>query len=210
VDPVRQAFCNFFVAADHTLVSPASLLPAGDATLLFTNAGMNQFKDVFLGFETRSYTRALSVQPCMRVGGKHNDLDEVGKDGRHLTWFEMLGNWSFGDYGKEGAIRFAWDFVTNHLPLDTQRIYVSVYKHDDESYALWKKIANLPDHRIVRLGDIEAGDEENFWSMGPVGPCGRCTELYYDQGEDRFGPDVVGGNGLGTCGGPDRGQNQRV
>ncbi|MFM7631612.1 MAG: alanine--tRNA ligase [Alphaproteobacteria bacterium] len=193
MDPVRQAFCDFFVASGHTLVPPASLLPAGDATLLFTNAGMNQFKDVFLGFETRSYTRAISVQPCMRVGGKHNDLDEVGKDGRHLTWFEMLGNWSFGDYGKEGAIRFAWDFVTRHLPLDTQRIYVSVYKNDDESYALWKKIANLPDHRIVRLGDIEAGDEENFWSMGPVGPCGRCTELYYDQGEDRFGPDVVGG-----------------
>ena len=193
MDPVRQAFCDFFVQANHTLVPPASLLPAGDATLLFTNAGMNQFKDVFLGFETRSYTRAISVQPCMRVGGKHNDLDEVGKDGRHLTWFEMLGNWSFGDYGKEDAIRLAWDFVTKHLPLDTQRIYVSVYKNDDESYALWKNIANLPDHRIVRLGDIEAGDEENFWSMGPVGPCGRCTELYYDQGEDRFGPDVVGG-----------------
>ena len=194
MDPVRQAFCDFFINSGHTLVAPASLSPAGDATLLFTNAGMNQFKDVFLGFETRDYTRAISVQPCMRVGGKHNDLDEVGKDGRHLTMFEMLGNWSFGDYGKEDAIKFAWDFVTQKLPLDHSRIYVSVYKNDDESYNLWKKIAGLPDHRIVRLGDIENGDEENFWSMGPVGPCGRCTELYYDQGEEHFGDDTVGGN----------------
>jgi alanyl-tRNA synthetase len=129
----------------------------------------------------------------MRVGGKHKDLDEVGRDGRHLTWFEMLGNWSFGDYGKAGAIEFAWEYTTQHLGLDTSKIHISVYKNDDEAWNLWKKIAGLPDSQMVRLGDIDKGDEENFWSMGPVGPCGRCTELYYDQGEELFGHDVVGG-----------------
>ncbi|MFN5609513.1 MAG: alanine--tRNA ligase [Holosporales bacterium] len=190
---VRNSFIRFFKEHGHTLVAPSPIIPADDPTLLFTNAGMNQFKDVLLGKEKRAYTRAISVQPCMRVGGKHNDLDEVGRDGRHLTWFEMLGNWSFGDYGKEAAIRFAWEFVTKELHLDTSRIHVSVYKNDDEAHKLWRSISGLPEARIVRLGDIEQGDEENFWSMGPTGPCGRCTELYYDQGEALFGPDVVGG-----------------
>ena len=189
---IRSRFLEFFQARGHTLVKPGNIIPANDPTLLFTNAGMNQFKDALLGREKRSYTRAADCQPCMRVGGKHNDLDAVGKDGRHHTWFEMLGNWSFGDYYKEEAIAYAWDLVTKDYGVDTSRIYAAVYKDDDESWKLWKKIAGLPDSRIVRLGDIDKGDEENFWSMGPTGPCGPCTELYIDQGES-FGPDVVGG-----------------
>jgi alanyl-tRNA synthetase len=189
---IRQAFINYFLDKSHTLVAPSPIIPQDDPTLLFTNAGMNQFKDVLLGKEKRSYSRAISIQPCMRVGGKHNDLDEVGRDGRHLTWFEMLGNWSFGDYGKEEAILWAYELVTRRLGLDLSRVYASVYKNDDESYGYWKKLG-FPDSRIVRLGDIEQGDEENFWSMGPTGPCGRCTELYFDQGAERFGHDVVGG-----------------
>lgn len=189
---IRNAFISYFKDKNHTLVQPSSIIPQDDPTLLFTNAGMNQFKDVLLGKEKRSYSRAISVQPCMRVGGKHNDLDEVGRDGRHLTWFEMLGNWSFGDYGKEQAIVFAYELITRYLGLDLNRVYASVYKNDDESYGYWKKLG-FPENRIVRLGDIEKGDEENFWSMGPTGPCGRCTELYYDQGEEKFGHDVVGG-----------------
>ncbi len=190
---IREQFIDYFTHQGHTLVPPSPIIPQDDPTLLFTNAGMNQFKDVLLGKEKRSYNKALSVQPCMRVGGKHNDLDAVGRDGRHLTWFEMLGNWSFGDYGKEKAILYAWELVSKHLQLDTRRLYVSVYKDDDEAYNLWKKISGLPDSQMVRLGNIAAGDEENFWSMGPTGPCGRCTELYYDQGEEKFGHDVVGG-----------------
>ncbi len=189
---IRSRFLDYFQARGHTLVKPSNIIPANDPTLLFTNAGMNQFKDALLGREKRSYSRAISCQPCMRVGGKHNDLDAVGKDGRHHTWFEMLGNWSFGDYYKEEAISYAWDLVTRDYGVDSSRIYAAVYKDDDESWGLWKKIANLPDSRIVRLGDIDKGDEENFWSMGPTGPCGPCTELYIDQGE-QFGEDVVGG-----------------
>ncbi|MEI6558758.1 MAG: alanine--tRNA ligase [Rhodospirillaceae bacterium] len=189
---IRNRFLDFFQARGHTIVRPGNIIPANDPTLLFTNAGMNQFKDALLGRETRSYSRAADCQPCMRVGGKHNDLDAVGKDGRHHTWFEMLGNWSFGDYYKEEAIVYAWDLITKDYGVDTSRIYASVYKDDDESAAIWKKVAGLPDSRIVRLGNVEAGDEENFWSMGPTGPCGPCTELYIDQG-DSFGEDVVGG-----------------
>ena len=189
---IRNRFLEFFQARGHTVVRPSNIIPASDPTLLFTNAGMNQFKDALLGRETRSYNRAADCQPCMRVGGKHNDLDAVGKDGRHHTWFEMLGNWSFGDYYKEEAIVFAWDLITKEYGVDTSRIYASVYKDDDESALIWKKVAGLPDSRIVRLGNVEAGDEENFWSMGPTGPCGPCTELYIDQGPS-FGEDVVGG-----------------
>ena len=189
---IRSRFIEYFVRQGHTIVKPSNIVPANDPTLLFTNAGMNQFKDALLGREKRSYTRCANVQPCIRVGGKHNDLDAVGKDGRHNTWFEMMGNWSFGDYYKEDAIAYAWDLVTKEYGVDTTRLYASVYKDDDESVALWKKIAGLPDSRIVRLGDIDKGDEENFWSMGPTGPCGPCTELYYDQG-DALGQDVVGG-----------------
>ena len=190
---IRKTFLDYFAARDHTLVAPSNIIPGDDPTLLFTNAGMNQFKDALLGREKRSYSRAISVQPCMRVGGKHNDLDAVGKDGRHNTWFEMLGNWSFGDYYKEDAIAFAWDLVTREWGIDKSRLYASVYKDDDAAVAIWKKVSGLPDDRIVRLGDIDKGDEENFWSMGPTGPCGPCTELYFDQGE-ALGEDVVGGH----------------
>jgi alanyl-tRNA synthetase len=142
---------------------------------------MNQFKDVLLGLEKRSYQRAASVQKCVRAGGKHNDLDEVGKDGRHLTFFEMLGNWSFGEYYKREAIRWAWEYLTTVLNLPAERLYVSVYRDDDESWDLWNREMGLPPEKIVRLGHVEAGDEENFWSMGPTGPCGPCTEIYYDH-----------------------------
>jgi len=178
---LREDFLEFFKGLNHEIVPSSPVVPEGDPTLLFTNAGMNQFKDVLLGLEKRPYTRAASVQKCIRAGGKHNDLDEVGKDGRHLTFFEMLGNWSFGDYGKEEAILWAWQFVTGPLGLNPERLYVSVYRDDDESFAIWQNIVGLDSARIVRLGNVEEGDEENFWSMGPTGPCGRCTEIYYDH-----------------------------
>jgi alanyl-tRNA synthetase len=190
---ISDKFISYFKNNDHTHVNANSVVQTDDPTLLFTNAGMNQFKEVLLGNEQRSYKRACSIQPCMRVGGKHNDLDEVGKNGRHLTWFEMLGNWSFGDYFREQAIKYAHDFVFQDLALCVDKIYVSVYKTDHESYDIWRKLGIKESH-IVHLGDIEQGDEENFWSMGKTGPCGRCSELYFDQGEKHFGVDVIGGN----------------
>jgi alanyl-tRNA synthetase len=195
---VRRTFLDYFVkrpGLEHREVGSSPIIPWDDPTLLFTNAGMNQFKAVLLGQEKRDYTRACSVQKCMRVGGKHNDLDAVGKDGRHLTWFEMLGNWSFGDYFKQPTIEMAWDLSVNVYGLDPKRIYASVYKDDDESYQIWADVIGVPPERIYRFGDVAKGDEENFWSMGPTGPCGPCTELYYDLGEALgTGPDaVVGG-----------------
>jgi alanyl-tRNA synthetase len=178
---IRFCYLTFFEQRAHRVVASSPVVPEGDPTLLFTNAGMNQFKDVLLGLERRDYTRATSVQKCIRAGGKHNDLDEVGKDGRHLTFFEMLGNWSFGDYYKKESIEWAWEFVTTELGLDPERIRVSVYKDDDDSWDLWQHHIGVPPERITRLGDVEAGDEENFWSMGPTGPCGPCTEIYFDQ-----------------------------
>lgn len=172
---VRQKFFDFFKKQGHTQVPSSSLIPAQDPTLLFANAGMNQFKDVFLGKEKRSYTRAVSIQKCMRAGGKHNDLDNVGFTKRHLTFFEMMGNFSFGDYFKKEAIQYAWDFLTKEMGFDTTKLYASVYKKDDESYDLWAAI--LPQERIVRLGEAD-----NFWQMGDTGPCGPCTEIYVDRG----------------------------
>lgn len=189
---IRKKFTDFFQDQDHPVIEPCNIIPVDDPTLLFINAGMNQFKDTLLGREKRSYTRCQSIQPCMRVGGKHNDLDAVGHDGRHLTWFEMLGNWSFGDYYKEEAIEWAWNLATREFGLNKSRLFASIYKDDEEAYKLWKKVTDISDSNIVRLGDLDKGDEENFWSMGPTGPCGPCTELYYDQGES-FGQDVVGG-----------------
>lgn len=180
-DELREKFLSYFESLNHQVVASSPVIPRNDPTLLFANAGMNQFKEVFLGNEVRSYKRAASVQKCIRAGGKHNDLDEVGKDGRHLTFFEMLGNWSFGDYFKEKAIMWAWEFLTKHLGLDPKHLYVSVYKDDDEAYGIWHDQVGLEDFRIVRFGDIEKGDEENFWSMGPVGACGPCTEIYVDK-----------------------------
>lgn len=180
---IRARFLEFFAQHNHEVVPSSTLVPHDDPTLLFTNAGMNQFKGVFLGLEQRDYKRATSVQKCMRVSGKHNDLEEVGKDARHHTFFEMLGNWSFGDYYKRESIVWGWQLLTEEFGLDKELLWASVYKDDDESYDIWEKEIKVPAERIVRLGDLEKGDEENFWSMADTGPCGPCTEIHYDQGE---------------------------
>lgn len=172
---IRQKFFDFFKKRNHTQVASSSLIPAQDPTLLFANAGMNQFKDVFLGKEKRSYTRAVSIQKCMRAGGKHNDLDNVGFTKRHLTFFEMMGNFSFGDYFKKDAIQFAWDFLTKEMGFDQNKMYATVFTNDDESYNIWASI--LPKERISRLGEAD-----NFWAMGDTGPCGPCTEIFVDRG----------------------------
>ena len=179
-DELRSHYLSFFERREHRVVPSAPVIPQGDPTLLFTNAGMNQFKDLLLGNERRAYARAASAQKCIRAGGKHNDLDEVGQDGRHLTFFEMLGNWSFGDYYKRDAIVWAWEFITEVLKLDPDRLYVTIYKDDDESHAIWTEEVGFPAERVARQGDVERGDEENFWSMGDTGPCGPCTEIHYD------------------------------
>src|SRR5881628_2027485 len=174
---VAGTFLEFFGARDHVVVPSASLVPAGDPTLLFTNAGMVQFKDVFLGRERRAYTRAATLQKCMRVQGKHNDLENVGPSPRHHTFFLMLGNFSFGDYFKREAIAYAWEFVTSpsYLAISPDRLRVTVHHSDHEARALWREISGLPDHRIYGLGD-----KDNFWQMGETGPCGPCTEIYVD------------------------------
>jgi len=174
---IRQKFLEYFKACDHTIVAGSSLVPADDPTLLFTNAGMVQFKNVFLGLEKRNYVRAVSSQPCIRAGGKHNDLENVGYTARHHTFFEMLGNFSFGDYFKEQAIAYAWDFLTNHLKIPVNKLWITVYEEDDEAFDLWLKIG-VEKNRILRCGA-----KDNFWSMGETGPCGPCTEIYYDHGE---------------------------
>lgn len=172
---IRRGFLKYFKSQGHTVVPSSPVIPADDPTLLFNNAGMNQFKDVFLGQDKRSYTRATSSQKCIRAGGKHNDLENVGHTTRHLTFFEMLGNFSFGDYFKKEAIAYAWDLTTHVWGLNPDKIWASVYKEDDESFTLWEK--HLPTNRIVRLGE-----KDNFWAMGDVGPCGPCSELLYDRG----------------------------
>ncbi len=177
---IRRAFLNYFKTQGHTIVPSSPVIPHDDPTLLFINAGMNQFKDVFLGRSKRDYTRASTTQKCIRVGGKHNDLDNVGHTSRHLTFFEMLGNFSFGDYFKKEAIGYAWDVVQNVFAFDPEKVWVSVYKDDDEAFALWEK--HVPSSRIVRFGE-----KENFWAMGDTGPCGPCSELLYDRG-DKYGP----------------------
>jgi alanyl-tRNA synthetase len=174
---IRQKFFTFFTARNHTQVASSSLIPAQDPTLLFTNAGMNQFKDLFLGLEKRDYKRAVTIQKCVRAGGKHNDLDNVGFTKRHLTYFEMMGNFSFGDYFKKEAIVFAWDFLTKELALSTEALHATVYTNDDEAYAIWQHDIGLPIHKIHRLGEAE-----NFWQMGDLGPCGPCTEIHLDRG----------------------------
>jgi len=179
---VRRAFLEFFRERGHTVVASSSLVPGNDPTLLFTNAGMVQFKDCFLGRDKRDYVRAASSQRCVRAGGKHNDLENVGYTARHHTFFEMLGNFSFGDYFKKDAIRFAWDFVTGTLGIDAARLMVTVYKTDDEAFDLWHKMIGLPAEKIVRIGDKPSGGSDNFWQMGDTGPCGPCTEIFYDHG----------------------------
>lgn len=181
---IRQAFLDFFASKGHHVVASSSLVPHGDPTLLFTNAGMNQFKDVFLGFDKRAYTRAATAQKCVRAGGKHNDLENVGYTARHHTFFEMLGNFSFGDYFKRDAITFAWELLTEVYALPKERLMVTVYAEDDEAYDIWNKEVGVPADKIVRIGDNKGARyaSDNFWMMGDTGPCGPCTEIFYDHG----------------------------
>ena len=186
---IRQAFLDFFATKGHAVVASSSLVPHGDPTLLFTNAGMNQFKDVFLGFDKRPYTRATSSQKCVRAGGKHNDLENVGYTARHHTFFEMLGNFSFGDYFKEDAIAYAWELLTDVFKLPKDKLTVTVYAEDDEAYDIWNKKIGVPAERIIRIGDNKGARyaSDNFWMMGDTGPCGPCTEIFYDHGDHHFG-----------------------
>jgi alanyl-tRNA synthetase len=187
---IRSTFLNFFESKGHTIVASSPVVPGDDPTLLFTNAGMNQFKDVFLGFDKRPYSRATTSQKCIRAGGKHNDLENVGYTARHHTFFEMLGNFSFGDYFKKDAIAYAWELLTVHFQLPADKLWATVYAEDDEAYDIWLKDIGLPPERIVRIGDNKGGRymSDNFWMMGDTGPCGPCSEIFYDHG-----PDVAGG-----------------
>ncbi len=178
VNDIRSNFLGFFAREGHEIVPSSPLVPRNDPTLMFTNAGMVQFKNVFTGLEKRPYTRATTAQKCVRAGGKHNDLDNVGYTARHHTFFEMLGNFSFGDYFKERAIELAWKLVTKEYGVPAERLTITVYIDDDEAFKLWKKIAGLPDNKILRI----AGSD-NFWAMGDTGPCGPCSEIFYDHGD---------------------------
>ncbi len=186
---IRQSFLEFFQSKGHTIVPSSSLVPGDDPTLLFTNAGMNQFKDVFLGFDQRPYTRAASSQKCVRAGGKHNDLENVGYTARHHTFFEMLGNFSFGDYFKHDAIKYAWELLTEVYKLPKDKLTVTVYAEDDEAYDIWTKEVGVPAERVIRIGDNKGARyaSDNFWAMGDTGPCGPCTEVFYDHGEHIWG-----------------------
>jgi len=181
---IRQAFLDFFASKGHTIVASSSLVPHGDPTLLFTNAGMNQFKDVFLGFDKRPYTRATTSQKCVRAGGKHNDLENVGYTARHHTFFEMLGNFSFGDYFKHDAIHYAWELLTVVFKIPADKLTITVYAEDDEAYDIWTKEIGVPAERVIRIGDNKGARyaSDNFWMMGDTGPCGPCTEIFYDHG----------------------------
>jgi alanyl-tRNA synthetase len=185
VTQIRQNFLKFFESKGHQVISSSPVVPGDDPTLLFTNAGMNQFKDVFLGFDKRAYSRATTAQKCIRAGGKHNDLDNVGYTARHHTFFEMLGNFSFGDYFKKDAIRYAWELLTTVYKLPADKLWVTVYAEDDEAYEIWQKEIGVPAERIIRIGDNKGGRyaSDNFWMMGDTGPCGPCTEIFYDHGD---------------------------
>ena len=187
---IRSTFLKFFEAKGHTIVASSPVVPGDDPTLLFTNAGMNQFKDVFLGFDKRPYSRATTSQKCIRAGGKHNDLENVGYTARHHTFFEMLGNFSFGDYFKKDAIAYAWELLTEVYKLPKEKLWVTVYAEDDEAYEIWNKSVGVPAERIVRIGDNKGARyaSDNFWMMGDTGPCGPCTEIFYDHG-----PEIAGG-----------------
>src|SRR6202020_812517 len=183
VNDIRAAFLNYFAANGHEIVPSSPLVPRNDPTLMFTNAGMVQFKNVFTGLEKRPYSRAVTAQKCVRAGGKHNDLDNVGYTARHHTFFEMLGNFSFGDYFKERAIELAWNLMTRQFGLAKDRLLVTVYAEDDDAARLWAQIAGLPDEKIIRIAT-----SDNFWAMGDTGPCGPCSEIFYDHG-----PAIPGG-----------------
>jgi alanyl-tRNA synthetase len=185
---IRERFLRFFESKQHTIVTSSPVVPGDDPTLLFTNAGMNQFKDVFLGFDKRPYQRAVTAQKCIRAGGKHNDLENVGYTARHHTFFEMLGNFSFGDYFKKDAISFAWELLTEVYQLPKEKLWVTVYAEDDDAYDLWANDIGVPKERIIRIGDKGARyQSDNFWMMGDTGPCGPCSEIFYDHGPDIFG-----------------------
>jgi alanyl-tRNA synthetase len=190
VSDIRNAFVKFFESKGHRHVASSSLVPHDDPTLLFTNAGMNQFKDLFLGYEKRDYVRAVTSQRCVRAGGKHNDLENVGYTARHHTFFEMLGNFSFGDYFKRDAIKYAWELLTVTYKLPAEKLWVTVYAEDDEAYNIWADEVGVPKERIVRIGDNKGARyaSDNFWMMGDTGPCGPCSELFYDHG-----PHIAGG-----------------
>ncbi|MDP7343362.1 MAG: alanine--tRNA ligase-related protein, partial [Alphaproteobacteria bacterium] len=183
VNDIRSNFLEYFRGHGHEVVASSPLVPHNDPTLMFTNAGMVQFKNVFTGIEKRAYQRAVTSQKCVRAGGKHNDLDNVGYTARHHTFFEMLGNFSFGDYFKERAIELAWNLVTREFGLAAERLLVTVYAEDDAAFELWGKVAGLPDSRIIRIPT-----SDNFWAMGDTGPCGPCSEIFYDHG-----PEIAGG-----------------
>ncbi len=189
---IRTSFVDFFAARGHAVVPSASLVPAGDQTLLFTNSGMVQFKDVFTGAETRSYNRAVDYQRCLRVAGKHNDFEEVGRSPRHHTFFEMLGNWSFGDYFKREAIHWAWEFLTGELGIPADRLAATTYTHDEVAWNIWRDEIGLPAERMARWGDVDRGDDKNFWRMADTGPCGPCSEIHFDRGPDLSeGPECI-------------------
>ncbi|MEK9802878.1 MAG: alanine--tRNA ligase, partial [Curvibacter sp.] len=190
VADIRKTFLDFFAAKGHTVVASSPLVPGNDPTLMFTNSGMVQFKDVFLGTDKRSYVRAASVQACLRAGGKHNDLENVGYTARHHTFFEMLGNWSFGDYFKRESLKWAWELLTEVYKLPKERLLATVYAEDDEAYDIWTKEIGLPPERVIRIGDNKGGryKSDNFWMMADTGPCGPCSEIFYDHG-----PHIAGG-----------------
>ena len=190
VADIRKTFLDFFVSKGHTVVASSPLVPGNDPTLMFTNSGMVQFKDVFLGSDKRSYVRATSVQACLRAGGKHNDLENVGYTARHHTFFEMLGNWSFGDYFKRDSLKWAWELLTEVYKLPAERLWATVYFEDDEAYDIWTKEIGLPKERVVRIGDNKGARyaSDNFWMMADTGPCGPCSEIFFDHG-----PEVAGG-----------------
>src|SRR5438128_1486484 len=191
---IRARFLEYFQRNGHTVVPSSPLVPAQDPTLLFTNAGMVQFKGVFLGEERRDYVRAATAQKCVRAGGKHNDLENVGRTARHHTFFEMLGNFSFGDYFKADAIKFAWEFLTKDLGVDQRRLKATVFTDDDEAFNLWEAVAGLSDERILRLGE-----KDNFWAMGDTGPCGPSSEIHFHQGDHLPCPEAAAGR---RCLGP--------
>jgi alanyl-tRNA synthetase len=182
LNDIRTTFLDYFRRNGHEIVDSSPLVPRNDPTLMFTNSGMVQFKNLFTGVEHRDYVRAATSQKCVRAGGKHNDLDNVGYTARHHTFFEMLGNFSFGDYFKENAIPFAWELLTKDFGIDKSKLLVTVYHTDDEAAAIWKKVAGLPDEKIIRIPT-----NDNFWMMGPTGPCGPCTEIFYDHGPSIWG-----------------------
>ena len=182
INDIRSSFLDYFKSNEHTVVHSSPLVPNNDPTLMFTNSGMVQFKNVFTGLENREYQRATTSQKCLRAGGKHNDLENVGYTLRHHTFFEMLGNFSFGDYFKEEAIEYAWNYITGELGINKDKLYVTIYHDDEQAFSAWKKITGFGDDKIIRIST-----NDNFWSMGETGPCGPCSEIFYDHGENYQG-----------------------